>query len=110
VHTAYREFCKGETIDRPAVDLGDVIDFYNQAAANLPDHDKLKDLKLPGASVVLDRKGKPFAEVFEENQRTCDSHGFPPAPFWGRPALPIGHAGTRQSGAATESGGQSRKP
>jgi hypothetical protein len=44
-------------------------DFYNKAAANLPDHDRLKDLKLPGASVVLDRKGKPFAEVFEENQR-----------------------------------------
>jgi penicillin-binding protein 1A len=66
--SAYREFCKGETIDRPAVDLSDVIDFYNQAAANLPDHDKLKNLKLPGASIVLDRKGKPFAEVFEENQ------------------------------------------
>jgi penicillin-binding protein 1A len=69
LQTAYREFCKGETVDRPAVDLGDVIDFYNQAAANLPDHDKLKNLKLPGASIVLDRKGKPFAEVFEENQR-----------------------------------------
>jgi len=38
LQTAYREFCKGETVDRPAVDLGDVIDFYNQAAANLPDH------------------------------------------------------------------------
>ena len=69
LQAAYREFCKGEKVDRPAVDLGDVIDFYDKAAANLPDHDKLKDLKLPGASVVLDRKGKPFAEVFEENQR-----------------------------------------
>ena len=28
-----------------------------------------KGLKLPGASVVLDRKGDRFAEVFEENQR-----------------------------------------
>src|SRR5262249_28656960 len=28
-----------------------------------------KGLKLPGASVVLDRKGERFAEVFEENQR-----------------------------------------
>jgi len=26
-------------------------------------------MKLPGASVVLDRKGERFAEVFEENQR-----------------------------------------
>ena len=54
---------------RPAVDLADVIAFYNKAAADLPDHTKLKGLKLPGASVVLDRKGNRFAEVFEENQR-----------------------------------------
>src|SRR5262249_32036106 len=33
------------------------------------DHTKLKGLKLPGASVVLDRKAERFAEVFEENQR-----------------------------------------
>jgi penicillin-binding protein 1A len=52
LQTAYREFCKSEKIDRPAVDLGEVIDFYNKAAANLPDHDKLKDLKLPGASAA----------------------------------------------------------
>jgi penicillin-binding protein 1A len=69
LQTAYRQFCKNETVEHPAVDLGEVIDFYNKAAANLPDHNKLKNLKLPGASVVLDRKGKPFAEVFEENQR-----------------------------------------
>src|SRR5262245_38828679 len=67
--TAYRQFCKNETVAAPVVDLGEVIDFYNKAAADLPDHTKLKGLRLPGASVVLDRKGKPFAEVFEENQR-----------------------------------------
>ena len=39
----------------PAVDLGEVIDHYNKAVADLPDHNKLKGLKLPGASVVLDR-------------------------------------------------------
>src|SRR5215211_790859 len=69
LHTAYREFCKGEKVPAPAVDLGAVIDFYNKAAADLPDHNKLKGLKLPGASVVLDRRGERFAEVFEENQR-----------------------------------------
>jgi penicillin-binding protein 1A len=69
LQTAYRQFCKNEKVPVPAVDLGDVIDFYNKAAADLPDHTRLKGLKLPGASVVLDRKGKPFAEVFEENQR-----------------------------------------
>src|SRR5947209_5282133 len=67
--TAYREYCKNEQVPAPAVDLGDVIDFYNKALTNLPDHMKLKGLKLPGASVVLDRKGERFAEVFEENQR-----------------------------------------
>jgi len=67
--TAYKQFCKNEKVEKPAVDLGDVIDFYNKAVADLPDHNKLKGLKLPGASVVLDRKGERFAEVFEENQR-----------------------------------------
>ena len=67
--TAYRQFCKNEKVAVPAVDLGEVIDHYNKAVADLPDHNKLKGLKLPGASVVLDRKGERFAEVFEENQR-----------------------------------------
>src|SRR4051794_11959573 len=66
---AYRQFCKNEQVPAPAVDLGDVIEFYNKALTDLPDHNKLKGLKLPGASVVLDRKGERFAEVFEENQR-----------------------------------------
>src|SRR5215471_10247688 len=65
----YKQFCKNEKVDRPAVDLGAVIDFHNEAAATLPDHTKLRDHGLPGASAVLDRKGRPFAEVFEENQR-----------------------------------------
>src|SRR6476660_3101147 len=69
LQTAYRQFCKNDTVPAPAVDLGDVIDFYTKAAADLPDHARLKGLKLPGASVVLDRKGERFAEVFEENQR-----------------------------------------
>src|SRR5262249_45764341 len=66
---AYRQFCKNEKVPVSAVDLGDVIDFYNKAAADLPDHTRLKGLKLPGTSVVLDSKGERFAEVFEENQR-----------------------------------------
>jgi penicillin-binding protein 1A len=69
LQTAYRQFCKDEKVPVPVVDLGEVIDFYNKAAADLPDHTKLKGLKLPGASVVLDRRGERFAEVFEENQR-----------------------------------------
>ena len=69
LQTAYRQLCKNEKVPVLAVDLGEVIDHYNKAAADLPDHTKLKGIKLPGASVVLDRKGERFAEVFEENQR-----------------------------------------
>ena len=66
---AYRQFCKNEPVATSPVDLGAVIDFYNSALMDLPDHRNLKGLKLPGASVVLDRRGERFAEVFEENQR-----------------------------------------
>src|SRR5262245_23203382 len=53
LQTAYRQFCKNEKVPVPALDLGDVIDFYNKAVAELPDHTRLKCIKLPGASVVL---------------------------------------------------------
>ena len=69
LQTAYRQFCQNEQVPKPAVDLGEVIDIYNKAAADLPDHNKLRGLKLPGASIVLDGKGNRFAEVFEESQR-----------------------------------------
>src|SRR5215470_8307844 len=44
LQTAYRQFCKNERVVQLTVDLGDVIDFYNKAAANLPDHTKLKGM------------------------------------------------------------------
>src|SRR3974377_709418 len=44
--TAYRQFCKNETVAEPAVDLADVLDFYNKALADLPDHHRPKGLKL----------------------------------------------------------------
>src|SRR5438105_8322846 len=66
--TAYREFCKNEQVPTPAVNLAEVIDSYNKALTDLPDHSKLKGLKLPGASVVLDRRGGCIAEVSEADQ------------------------------------------
>ena len=66
---AYRQFCSDKEIVLQAFDLGDVIDFYNKAAAELPDHSKLKGLKLSGTSVLLDGAGRPFADLFEENKR-----------------------------------------
>jgi penicillin-binding protein 1A len=70
LHVAYRQFCKRQETAKPAVDLGEVIDFYNKAAANLPDHNKLNGLRLPGVSVVLDAGGRHFADMFQDNQRS----------------------------------------
>ena len=67
--TAYKEICKKETVEKSVIDAAEVIDFYNLAIANLPDHTRLKGLKLPGMSNVFDAGGKRFAELFEPNHR-----------------------------------------
>ena len=69
LNTAYTQFCKNESVAHPVVDLGQVIDFFNNAAADLPDQTRLKGRKLPSMSVVLDGKGKNFADVFEPGNR-----------------------------------------
>src|ERR1700735_259863 len=69
LNTAYHQFCKNENVANPVVDLGQVIEFFNNAAADLPDHTRLKGRKLPSLSVVLDGKGKHFADVFEPGNR-----------------------------------------
>jgi penicillin-binding protein 1A len=43
LNTAYHRFCKNEVVDQPAVDLAQVIEFYNNAASDLPDATALKD-------------------------------------------------------------------
>ena len=67
--TSYRQFCKNEVVAQSPVDIGEVIDFYNHAVADLPDYSRLKGMKLRGETVVLDGKGQPFAEMFDHNQR-----------------------------------------
>ena len=69
LNTAYRQFCKNESVPQSVVDLGEVIDFFNDAAADLPDPAQLKGRKLPSMSTVLDGKGGNFAEVFEPGNR-----------------------------------------
>src|SRR5262245_42434136 len=69
LHAAYRQFCKGENVADSPVDLSKVIEFYNRTLADLPDYTRLKGMRLPGASAVLDRKGERFAEVYEQDQR-----------------------------------------
>src|SRR5437764_1012608 len=69
LHAAYRQFCKNETIANSPFDVSAVVEFYNRTLADLPDHSRLKGMKLPGASIVLDIKGQNFAEVYEQDQR-----------------------------------------
>jgi membrane carboxypeptidase/penicillin-binding protein len=69
LHLAYKQLCKHEKIDREVIDVGQVIEFYNRAAADLPDHNRLKGLKLPGMTTVLDGTGAKFAELFEPDSR-----------------------------------------
>jgi membrane carboxypeptidase/penicillin-binding protein len=69
LHAAYKQFCRNETVENSPFDLKQVIEFYNKVAANIPDHGKLKNLKLPGTSVVFDNKGEKFAELFESDHR-----------------------------------------
>jgi penicillin-binding protein 1A len=69
LHVSYRQFCKNETVPNSPVDIGEVIEFYNRTLADLPDHTRLKGMKLPGMSEVLDLKGERFAEVYEPDQR-----------------------------------------
>src|SRR5215471_18441573 len=69
LHVSYRQFCKNETVPNSPVDIGEVIEFYNRTLADLPDHTRLKGMRLPGMSEVLDLKGERFAEVYEPDQR-----------------------------------------
>jgi 1A family penicillin-binding protein len=68
LHEAYKALCKGASNKLP-VDLAEVIELYNRALAELPDHTRLRDLKLPATTIVLDRNGEKFAEVYEPANR-----------------------------------------
>ncbi|XIA65109.1 transglycosylase domain-containing protein [Bradyrhizobium sp. TZ2] len=69
LHMAYRQFCKVEKAEGSPVDLGQVIAFYNSAVKDLPDAVQLKNLRLPGMSVVLDNKSERLAEIYVPNHR-----------------------------------------
>jgi penicillin-binding protein 1A len=69
LQTAYRRFCTDQKVVAPALDLGDVIDSYNKATAELPDHSKLKGTTLPGTSALLDGASRAFAEVSARGRR-----------------------------------------
>src|SRR5262249_27632431 len=67
--SAYRQFCKNEPVAQSRIDIGEVIDYFNKAAADLPDHTKLSDLKNPGLSVMLDGAGGSLADLGQAVRR-----------------------------------------
>ncbi len=67
--TAYKQFCKNETVANSPIDLGEVITFYNKALVDLPDDSRLKSLRPSGAYTVLDGKGARLTEVFDADNR-----------------------------------------
>ncbi|HEY2531368.1 MAG TPA: transglycosylase domain-containing protein [Xanthobacteraceae bacterium] len=66
---AYRQFCENASVANPVVDLSQVIQFFDAAAADLPDETQLKGKKLASMTVVLDNKGESYADVFEPRNR-----------------------------------------
>jgi penicillin-binding protein 1A len=69
LYVSYRQLCKGEDVPNSPIDVGEVIAFYNKAAADLPDHNKLKGMRLPGMTNVLDGNGIGYAELYEPDAR-----------------------------------------
>ena len=47
LNTAYHQFCKNESVANPVVDLGQVIEFFNDAAADLPELDAAEGSEAP---------------------------------------------------------------
>ena len=66
---AYKQFCGNEPVDNDTLrhEAGDRV-LQRRRLQPARSH-RLKNLKLPGTSVVLDGKGDKFAELFESDQR-----------------------------------------
>jgi len=57
---AYKQFCKNEQVMNSSFDARQVMEFYNT---------KLKGMRLPGTTFVLDAKGQNYAELYEPDSR-----------------------------------------
>lgn len=69
LYTVYRQFCKREQVTNSPFDAREVILFYNQTTADLPDHTRLKSLRLPQTTFIVDARGKNYAELHEPDSR-----------------------------------------
>ena len=66
--SVYKQFCKGDR-SGPGFQLSPVIEYYNTVMKDLPDHKKLKGMRLPEASVILDREGRRYSEIYLDDNR-----------------------------------------
>ncbi len=66
---AYKQFCKSTKMENSPIKMAEVIAYYNTAMADLPDPAVLKGKKLLESSLVLDRNGDRFTEVYADNNR-----------------------------------------
>lgn len=69
LHAGYKQFCLGQVVENSPIKLDEVIQFYNAALKDLPDHTMLKGKQLPQASILLDRNGNKFTEVYSDEGR-----------------------------------------
>ncbi len=67
--TVYHQFCKNEDVKDSPIDVGQVIEFFDGAVADLPDVTRLKGIRDAGSGGVLDAKGDRFADLSESNRR-----------------------------------------
>jgi penicillin-binding protein 1A len=63
----YRQFCKNE--DTGTLDLSEVIRFYNDAVADLPDQNRLKGARITEPGGILDARGERYSDLTESNRR-----------------------------------------
>src|SRR6516164_6483490 len=57
-----------KAFDVESLDLDEVIRFYNEAEADLPDHTRVKGARFTGTSGVLDAKGERFADLADSGR------------------------------------------
>lgn len=71
LHSAYNRFCKETDVSSTPTDLpmNEMVLYYNKALKDLPSAQPLVNLKLPQASLILDRSGQRFSEVYKDNNR-----------------------------------------
>lgn len=69
LYAAYKEFCKGEKVEDGKLDMGEIINYYNKTLADLPDPATLKGKRLPESTLILDRDGNRFSEIYADNNR-----------------------------------------